>query len=124
MYINNLNVLDGLNQKLIYEEFKKYCKFSTEKINDTGTHYLHVTNGDSNSYYAIDIEFIPKESILETVDRIFVHGFNGAGYSLESLLKIGYERLGKDAFNTKAVVDDLNTKIEMISKVGTSSHIR
>jgi hypothetical protein len=124
MNSKDINCVDGFNQKQVYEEFKKFCKLSVEEINDYGVHFLHVTNGNPDPYYAIDIEFIPKESKLETVDRILVHGFSGGGYSLENLLKIGYEKLGVEAFNSKEEVDALNASIESMSNIKTSSHIR
>lgn len=122
--MDNLNVVDGLNQRQVYEEFKKYCKLSSETINEYGVRTLHVTNGNPDPYYAMDIEFIPKESPLETVDRIFVPGFDAAGFTLESLLRLGYERLGAEAFNTREQVETLNEQIRAMAEIKTSSHTR
>ena len=122
--MDNLNVVDDLNQKQTYEEFKKYCKLSSETINEYGVRTLHVTNGNPDPYYAMDVEFIPKESKLETIDRIFVHGLDAAGFTLESLLKFGHERLGIEAFNTKEQVEVLNEQIRTMEKIKTSSHTR
>ena len=122
--MDDLNVVDGYNQKQVYEEFKKYCRLSSESIDEYGVSTLHVTNGDPNPYYALDVEFIPKESPMETIDRIFVHGYDAAGYSLESLLEIGYEKLGVEAFNTKEQVDALNRQIHALEDIHTSSRVR
>lgn len=122
--MDNLNVVDGLNQRQVYEEFKKYCKLSSETISEYGVRTLHVTNGNPDPYYAMDVEFIPKESQLETVDRIFVHGLGGAGFTLESLLSFGHERLGAEAFNTREQVEALNEQIRAMAEIKTSSHIR
>ena len=122
--MDNLNVVDGLNQKQVYEEFKKYCKLSSETISEYGVRKLCVTNGNPDPYYVMNVEFIPKESQLETVDRIFVQGFDAAGYTLDSLLKIGYERLGTDAFNTKDQVEALNEQIQKMAAIKPSSHIK
>ena len=122
--MDNLNIVDGLNQRQVYEEFKKYCKLSSETINENGVSTLHVTNGNPDPFYAMDVEFIPKESQLETVDRIFVHGYSAAGFTLENLLRIGYEKLGNEAFNTKEQVDALNEQIRIMAEIKTSSHTR
>ena len=124
MDYKDLNVLDGLDQRSVYEEFKKYCKLSSETISERGVRTLHVTNGNPDSYFALDIEFIPKESQLETVDRIFVHDYEGAGFTLAKLLEIGYEKLGISAFNTKEQVEALNEQIRMIEGIKTTSHIK
>ena len=122
--MDNMNVIDGLNQREVYEEFKKYCKLSSESIGQYGVRRLHVTNGDPDPYYSMDVEFIPMESKLETVDIIFVNGITGAGFTLDTLLKIGYERLGPSAFNTKEEVDALNEQIRVMAEVNTSSRTR
>ena len=124
MEVDNLNVVDGYNQRQVYEEFKKYCKLSSEEINDYGVRTLCVTNGNPQPHYDMIVEFMPKESQMTTSDKILVHGFDGAGYSLETLLRSGEEILGSDAFNTKEQVDDLNKRIDMMSKISTSSHTR
>lgn len=124
MNVENINVVDAFDQRCVYEEFKKYCKLSSESISEYGVRTLHVTNGNPDPYYALDVEFIPKESTLETIDRIMVHGYNGAGYTLEGLLKIGHERLGAAAFNSKEQVNVLNNQINMMSEIKTSSHLR
>ena len=124
MNYQDINVTDGLNQKEVYEEFKKYCKLASESVNEYGIRTLHVTNGNPDSYYSLDVEFMPKESQLETIDRIFVQGYEAAGFTLESLLKIGYERLGENAFNTKEQVDELNKQINAIKDINVSSHIK
>ena len=122
--MENLNIVDGFNQRQVYEEFKKYCKLSSEEINEYGVSTLCVTNGSQEPHFDMIVEFMPKESQMTTSDKILVHGFDGAGYSLETLLKIGSEMLGPNAFNTKEEVEELNKRIEMMQKINTSSHSR
>ena len=122
--MDDLNVVDGFNQRQVYEEFKKYCKLSSEEINEYGVRTLCVTNGNPEPHFDMIVEFMPKESQMTTSDKILVHGFTGAGYSLETLLKIGSEMLGAGAFNTPEQVAELNSRIEMMSKISTSSHSR
>ena len=122
--MDDFNVVDGLNQRQVYEEFKKYCKIASEKISEQGVRTLHITNGSPDQYYTMDVEFIPKESQLETVDRIFVHGIDSAGFTLDNLLSIGYEKLGSEAFNTREQVATLNEQIRAMSDINTESHVR
>ena len=120
MDLMKVSVADGSNQRETYQEFIKYCKLSSETINDNGVRILHVTNGNN----IMDVEFIPKESRLETVDTILVRGYSGAGYTLEELLNRGIEKLGSGAFYTKEDIDALNERIRAMNDINTTSHMR
>ena len=67
---------------------------------------------------------MPKESKMTTMDRILVHEYRGAGFTLETLLQIGYERLGAEAFNTREQVEALNEQIRTMSEINTSSRTK
>ena len=124
MNYDDITLVDGLDQRHVYEEFKKYCKIATEHISENGVKTLRVTNGNPHPYYVFNVEFIPKESPLSMIDRIFVPGFRQAGYTLETLLKLGKERLGEDAFNTREQVAALNQKIDIMNKINPSPRVR
>lgn len=114
----NIEIKNKTNQLELYNEFKKYCKYCGESIQDNGVRLLTVQDGQ-NSDYCMRVEFIPVSSGLSSpTDSLIVQGWAGSVYSsLDELLNIGYQMLGPESFRTKEEVEDMDfskTGLEII----------
>ena len=85
MDINNITIKNKIDQKRVFNEFIKYCKFYGISTNEYGQQIVNVTNGKNN--YAMVVKFTPKEAKLGEMDTIVVQGLAPYNYSLEELLK-------------------------------------
>ncbi|MBR4231155.1 MAG: hypothetical protein IKR74_03240 [Bacilli bacterium] len=105
----NIEIKNKVNQLELYKEFKKYCKYCGEIIQDNGVRLLTVQDGQ-NSDYCMSVEFIPVSSGLSSpTDSLVVKGWATSVYSsLDELLNIGYEMLGSESFRTKEEVENMD----------------
>ena len=115
----NIEIKNKVNQFELYEEFKKYCKYYGEQVQDNGVRRLNVQNGHDQDY-SMNVDYIPVSSGLSSpTDSLVVKGrAYGIYNSIDELLNIGYEMLGPDSFRTKEEVENMefsNNGIEELS---------
>ena len=116
MDINNITIKNVIDQRSVFNEFIKYCKFYGMSTNEYGQQIVDITNGVTDN--AMVIKFTPKETKLGELDTIVVQGLAPYNYSLEELLTIGHQMLGADAFRSKEEIESMQqdaTHLEVIS---------
>jgi hypothetical protein len=98
----NIEIKNKVNQLELYKEFKMYCKYCGEIIQDNGVRLLTVQDGQ-NSDYCMNVEFISASSSLSsTTDSLVVKGWATSVYSsLDELLNAGYEIKSRKLIFTK-----------------------
>ena len=104
----NIEFDNNTNQLEIYEEFKKYCKYYGEELQEKGVKSLSVQTGYDDR--KMKVAYIPVSSGLSgPTDSLYVDGMGSSVYnSVEELLEIGYERLGENSFLTKEEVKNID----------------
>ena len=108
MDINNITVKNSIDQKRVFNEFIKYCKYCGITTNEYGQQIANITNGKSD--FSMVVQFTPKEAKLGELDTIVVRGLAPYNYSLDELINVGIEMLGEDAFRLKEEVASLNNE--------------
>ncbi len=116
MDINNITMKNAIDQKRVFNEFIKYCKFYGMHTTEYGEQIINVTNGMTDR--AMVVKFTPREAKLGELDTIVVQDLAPYNYSLEELLTIGTQMLGAEAFRSKEEIESLQqdaSHLEVIS---------
>ncbi len=120
MNINDFKIKNAVDQKQVFEDFVKYCKFYGLATDKYGSQILNVTDGIHKDWN-FRVKYTPKESGLGTLDTITCNRLScGTLVSVDQLLKAGQEMLGSNAFYTKEEVQSLQlmpTKNKQLSVV-------